>query len=510
MRQARVGIDRGIGSATGPDRSAGQPARRASCQRLVGPAHRRESFGTARTVHLELHVEAVCRVLERALRQARAERRRSARWSGAGQTAACRGTGRAAGRRGERVGEVRESIGALERRPEAPGRARLGNAPPPERWTSNGATALASASAASGAAGRGPPASGPGTGARCSPSTRTQRIRAVPSPTSRWTLSMSWPTRSRPPPAREPRRTAAARRADRPAPPTGLRGRAATGARMALRPPGWIIAPWPARAPRSRGRGGGSPGRSASRRPAVDLDRLVLQQLVRLEEVRSRPAGAAGPAPVARHGPGGGRPRPRTGPCSRRPSRHASPGPRSGGPDPDARECRLVDQEQRVGMVAVIGPGALDEAVLEVVVDGRREHAIEPEHAGLLVELVLVPAAAGISTTISTRSETRRTCPNDTAGAQTTFGASVPASSRSIMSCSAHHRIASASVSRIGRNSRPKSARVRLVSTSAELSSSQSIRSLAGSGLRRPPGRSPSRTAASWPRRGTGGPACAR
>ena len=45
-------------------------------------------------------------------------------------------------------------------------------------------------------------------------------------------------------------------------------------------------------------------------------------------------------------------------------------------------------------MVAVVGPRALDEAVLEVVVDGRREHAIEPEHAGLLVELVLVPAAA--------------------------------------------------------------------------------------------------------------------
>ena len=45
-------------------------------------------------------------------------------------------------------------------------------------------------------------------------------------------------------------------------------------------------------------------------------------------------------------------------------------------------------------MVAVAGERALDEAVVEVVVDRRREDAVEPEDAGLLVELVLVAAAA--------------------------------------------------------------------------------------------------------------------
>ena len=36
----------------------------------------------------------------------------------------------------------------------------------------------------------------------------------------------------------------------------------------------------------------------------------------------------------------------------------------------------------------------VDEAVVEVVVDGRREDAVETEDAGLLVPLVLVAAAA--------------------------------------------------------------------------------------------------------------------
>ena len=45
-------------------------------------------------------------------------------------------------------------------------------------------------------------------------------------------------------------------------------------------------------------------------------------------------------------------------------------------------------------MVAVVGAGALDEPVVEVVEDGRREHAIEAEDSRVLVELVLVAAAA--------------------------------------------------------------------------------------------------------------------
>jgi hypothetical protein len=49
----------------------------------------------------------------------------------------------------------------------------------------------------------------------------------------------------------------------------------------------------------------------------------------------------------------------------------------------------------------------LDVAVVEVVEDGRREHAVEADHACLLVELVLVAAARGISTTTSTSSGKR-------------------------------------------------------------------------------------------------------
>ena len=51
------------------------------------------------------------------------------------------------------------------------------------------------------------------------------------------------------------------------------------------------------------------------------------------------------------------------------------------GPDVAAGERRLVDDQQRVGVVAVVRPRPLDEAVVEVVEDGRRQHAIEPEDA---------------------------------------------------------------------------------------------------------------------------------
>jgi len=63
------------------------------------------------------------------------------------------------------------------------------------------------------------------------------------------------------------------------------------------------------------------------------------------------------------------------------------------GPDPTAGERRLVDQQERVGVVAVTTPGVVDEAVVEVVMDGRREDPVEPEDAGGLIPLVLVPAA---------------------------------------------------------------------------------------------------------------------
>ncbi len=63
-------------------------------------------------------------------------------------------------------------------------------------------------------------------------------------------------------------------------------------------------------------------------------------------------------------------------------------------PDVATGEGRLVDDEQRVGVVTVVGAGVVHEPVVEVVENGGREHAIEPEDARLLVELVLVPAPA--------------------------------------------------------------------------------------------------------------------
>ena len=72
---------------------------------------------------------------------------------------------------------------------------------------------------------------------------------------------------------------------------------------------------------------------------------------------------------------------------------HLEPADRPG-PDVTAGEGRLVDDQERVGVVAVACPRPFDEPVVEVVEDRRRENAIEPEDAARLVELVLVAAAA--------------------------------------------------------------------------------------------------------------------
>ena len=130
--------------------------------------------------------------------------------------------------------------------------------------------------------------------------------------------------------------------------------------------------------------------------PADDVGLLVLEQLVRVEEVLDLDE-PVGPdlVEVARRAAWWG--------SADRDAQdlevlalvvaHLEAADRAG-PDAAAREGRLVDQEERVGVVAVAGPRALDEAVVEVVVDGRGEDAVEPEDAGLLVELVLVAAAA--------------------------------------------------------------------------------------------------------------------
>ena len=149
------------------------------------------------------------------------------------------------------------------------------------------------------------------------------------------------------------------------------------------------------RAPRPRGPSRRtSSARSWSRQPS-DLDGLVLERLVGLEEVLDldqavRPdlvealdvllvGVAEGDAQdlevealLVAHLEAADRPR----------------------PDVAAGEGRLVDDQQGVGVVAVAGAGALDEAVVEVVEDGARQHPIEPEDVRLLVVLVLVARPA--------------------------------------------------------------------------------------------------------------------
>ena len=54
---------------------------------------------------------------------------------------------------------------------------------------------------------------------------------------------------------------------------------------------------------------------------------------------------------------------------------------------------RLLAQDEGVERIAVVAVGAGDEAVVGRVVDGAVEHAVEPQQARFLVELVLVLAA---------------------------------------------------------------------------------------------------------------------
>ena len=69
----------------------------------------------------------------------------------------------------------------------------------------------------------------------------------------------------------------------------------------------------------------------------------------------------------------------------------AADGPR---PDVAPGEGGLVDDQKGVGVVAVAGAGALDEAVVEVVEDGAAQDPIKAVDAGFLVELVLVARPA--------------------------------------------------------------------------------------------------------------------
>jgi nitroreductase len=134
--------------------------------------------------------------------------------------------------------------------------------------------------------------------------------------------------------------------------------------------------------------------RSGLVRPAVDLNLLVLEELVRGEEVLDLSKAmwrdlveTLGVLPewigdgdaehlevvtlVVAHAKAADRPRP-----------HAAAGERG-----------LGQQDHCVGVVAVVGAGLLHVAVLEVVVNGGGQDAIEAQDARALVELVFVAAA---------------------------------------------------------------------------------------------------------------------
>ena len=58
-------------------------------------------------------------------------------------------------------------------------------------------------------------------------------------------------------------------------------------------------------------------------------------------------------------------------------------------------EGGLLQDHEGVERVAVLAEGVGDEAVVGRVDGGREQAAVEPDHAGLVVDLVLVAAAAG-------------------------------------------------------------------------------------------------------------------
>jgi len=65
---------------------------------------------------------------------------------------------------------------------------------------------------------------------------------------------------------------------------------------------------------------------------------------------------------------------------------------------------RLVDVYEHVEWVAVLMQRARYETVIARIMDRRIQHAVETNHAGCLVQLVLVSAAARISMTAVTLS----------------------------------------------------------------------------------------------------------
>ena len=173
-------------------------------------------------------------------------------------------------------------------------------------------------------------------------------------------------------------------------------------------------------------------------------------------------------------------------------------------PDVAAGERRLVDEEQGVGVVAVVGARALDEAVIEVVEHRRRQHAIEAEDARVLVELVLVAAAArDLDDDLDpVRERSRRSSD----GPRREL-AGEPAIDRAVLGPPVD-RVRDGLADRPEREAQVAGGARRV--DRAALSRIHSIEPRSGSGARRPPARSFTRASAAMrPRRGraAGGPA---
>src|SRR5258706_475561 len=128
--------------------------------------------------------------------------------------------------------------------------------------------------------------------------------------------------------------------------------------------------------------------------PADDLDVLVLEQLVRLEEVLDLDQAMGtdlvevGDVLLMRIAEGDAQ----DFEVEALLVVHLEPADRPG-PDVAARERRLVDQQQDVRRISVARQRVDREAVVEVVEDRRRQDSIEPEDPRLRVELVLVARA---------------------------------------------------------------------------------------------------------------------
>ena len=65
--------------------------------------------------------------------------------------------------------------------------------------------------------------------------------------------------------------------------------------------------------------------------------------------------------------------------------------PDNPGRDQAARECRVIEQDECIEWVAVLGQGIFHESVITRIAGSSEQATVESEHVALVVELVLVP-----------------------------------------------------------------------------------------------------------------------